>query len=410
MSGKMSVETMQASQRLPFYLVALLGLITALGPLSTDMYLPAFPILDQELGGGPGSAQFTLATWFIGLAVGQFSCGPLSDRFGRRGPLIAGLALYTLASIGCAMTSDYRLFCLFRFFAALGGSGGAVIPRAMIRDIATGRAGAHIMTQLTLVFGVMPILAPSIGGIILEIATWRWMFWVAALYGVAAIAGVWFVLPETLPLARRLRLPVSTILTRYAMIVREPHFFLNALIASASTFVMFAYLGGAPVVFEHLMGFSPRNFAIFFGVNAAIFILCTQISGRLVHRVRLETLMQFGIGWCAFAGVMNVLLTTTHIITAQTPVFVVMMIMFMTGSLGFIGANATVLAFHHHGAHAGSASALLGTMQFSIGAVSGLMMGYMPTDSIIPTACLMAIGPAMMVIANIFRVFRCAET
>ncbi|NHN88759.1 multidrug effflux MFS transporter [Acetobacter conturbans] len=403
MSRTLTAERTQASGQLPFHLVALLGLITGIGPLSTDMYLPAFPILDEDLGGGPGSTQFTLATWFIGLAVGQFSSGPLSDRFGRRGPLMAGLFLYTLASIGCAMTSDYRIFCLFRFLAALGGSTGAVIPRAMIRDIATGREGAKIMTQLTLVFGVMPILAPSIGGMILAIASWRWIFWAAVAYGLAGILSIWFMLPETLPLSRRVRLPVTAVLSRYLFLIREPHFLLNALITSGSSFVMFAYLGGAPVVFEHLMGFSPRAFAVFFGINAAAFILSTQVSGRLVHRFPLEKLMQFGIGWAALAGMLNVGLTVSHIATAQTPLLVVGMIVCMTGSLGFIGANATVLAFHHHGAHAGSASALLGTMQFSLGAVSGLMMGFLPTTSIIPTASVMACGAFMMVAANLVR-------
>lgn len=400
MSRKLSVETMQASGHVPFYLVTLLGLITGIGPLSTDMYLPAFPLLDVDLGGGPGSAQFTLATWFIGLAIGQFSTGPLSDRFGRRGPLMTGLLIYTLASIGCAVTTDYRLFCLFRFLAALGGSTCAVIPRAMIRDVATGKEGARIMTQLTLVFGVMPILAPSIGGLILAVATWREIFWLAVVYGLAGIAAVWFGLPETLPLARRIALPPSAILSRYLHIVREPHFLRNAFIASASSFVMFAYLGGAPVVFEHLLGFSPSEFALFFGVNAATFILCTQISGRLTHRFSIETLLRFGIAWCAFAGALNVALTVTHVATVQTPLLVVLLIVFMSGSLGFIGANATVLAFHHHGAHAGSASALLGTMQFSLGAVSGVIMGFMPTESLIPTAAVMSLGALMMLVAE----------
>lgn len=402
-----SAETHRTDRRvgehLPFHLVAVLGLITGIGPLSTDMYLPAFPVLDTDLGGGPGSAQLTLATWFIGLAVGQFTSGPLSDRFGRRGPMIAGLLLYTLSSVGCAVTGDYRLFCLFRFCAALGGSAGVVIPRAMIRDVATGREGARIMTQLTLVFGVMPILAPSIGSLILSFASWRCIFWVSAAYGLAGIAAIWLILPETLPLRRRIRLPPAVVLSRYADILREPHFLLNSLIASASSFVMFAYLGGAPVVFEHLMHFSPNQFAVFFGINAAIFILCTQISGRLVHRFRLETLMQFGIAWNVIAGLLNLGLAVSHVASADTPLLVSAMIVCMTGSLGFIGANATVLAFHHHGAHAGSASALLGTLQFSIGAISGIVMGFMPTDSIIPTFGVMVLGTAILVVANIFR-------
>ncbi|MBV1837333.1 multidrug effflux MFS transporter [Acetobacter estunensis] len=403
MPSKHSVELMQASGRLPFSLVVLLGLVTAIGPLSTDMYLPAFPILDHDLGGGPGSAQFTLAAWFAGLAVGQFSSGPLSDRFGRRAPLMGGLLIYILASIGCAVTANFHLFCVFRFLAAIGGSASAVVPRAVIRDIATGRDGARIMTQLTLVFGVMPILAPSLGGVVLAFGSWRYIFWIAVLYGLIGCAAIALVLPETLPQARRVRLPPAAILSRYLLVLREPHFLLNALIASASTFVMFAYIGGAPVVFEHLLGFSPAQFALFFGVNAALFIASTQVSGWLIHRMELETLMQFGIAWCACAGLLSVGLVASHIVTAATPLAIGALIVFMTGSLGFIGGNATVLALHHHGAHAGTASAMMGTLQFSIGSISGLIMGFMPADSIIPTFCVMALGPVMMVAANALR-------
>ncbi|NHO33133.1 multidrug effflux MFS transporter [Acetobacter fallax] len=409
MSPALALQTIQATGRLPFYLIVLLGLITAIGPVSTDMYLPAFPRLDHDLGGGPGSAQFTLATWFAGLAVGQFSCGPLSDRFGRRAPLLAGMAIYTLASVGCAMTADYRAFCLFRFLAALGGSAGSVVPRAFIRDIATGREGAKIMTQLTLIFGVAPILAPSLGGLVLAVGSWRWIFWIAVLYGILAITTIWFLLPDTLPVSRRLRLPPVAILARYVTIMREPHFVLNAMIASAGTFVMFAYLGGSPVVFEHLIGFTPQQYALFFGANAAVFIASNQVSGRLVHRVRLETLMQWGIVGTALTAGLFVLLTATGVATPAHPVLIGVLIMGVNAALGFVGANATVLAFHHHGAHAGSASALLGTMQFSIGAVSGILMGFMPTNSVVPMACVMALGPVMMLMANTLRRRWCAE-
>ncbi|NHN84031.1 Bcr/CflA family efflux MFS transporter [Acetobacter musti] len=409
MSPALALQTIQATGRLPFYLIALLGLITAIGPISTDMYLPAFPQLDRDLGGGPGSAQFTLATWFAGLAVGQFSCGPLSDRFGRRVPLLFGMGIYTLASVGCAVTGDYRAFCLFRFLAALGGSAGSVVPRALIRDVATGREGARIMTQLTLIFGVAPILAPSLGGLVLAVGSWRWIFWIAALYGVLAITAIWFLLPDTLPLAKRLHLPPAAILARYMAILREPHFVLNALIASAGTFVTFAYLGGSPVVFEHLIGFTPQQYALFFGANAAVFIASNQISGRLVHRVRLETLMQSGIFGTALTAGLFLLLTATGVATPAHPALIGALIMGVNAALGFVGANATVLAFHHHGAHAGSASAMLGTMQFTIGAVSGILMGFMPTDSVVPMAGVMAVGPAMMLIANMLRRRWCAE-
>lgn len=409
MSSASTLHTIRTTGRVPFHLIVLLALTSAIGPLSTDMYLPAFPVLDQDLGGGPGSAQFTLATWFAGLAAGQFSCGPLSDRLGRRTPLLIGMMVFTLASAGCALTTDYRAFCLFRFIAAFGGSAGSVIPRAVIRDIATGRQGAKIMTQLTLIFGVMPILAPSVGSLILTEGSWRWIFGLTVIYGALATVALWFQLPDTLPPQRRLHLPPAAILHRYGMLLREPHFMLNALIASAGTFVMFAYLGGSPVVFEHLIGFTPQQYGLFFGLNAALFIAATQITGVLIHHYRLESVMQAGIFACAAMAALFVLLTATGIATPATPLLVAGLVMGVTFALGFIGANATVLAFHHHGAQAGSASALLGTIQFSLGALSGTLMGFMPASSIVPMASVMALGPAMMIVLNALRRRWCAE-
>ncbi|OAG77909.1 putative efflux protein [Acetobacter malorum] len=283
------------------WLIVLLGLVTAIGPVATDMYLPAFPEVEQDLGGGKGSAQFTLAAWFLGLALGQFSQGPLSDRFGRRMPLMLGLLIFAIASAGCAIVQDYHLFCVCRFVAAVGGSASAVIPRAIVRDVATGKKGAKLMSQLTLVFGVMPVLAPSFGSLVLQFGNWRWIFWIGTLYALAAIVGLFFSLPDTLRPERRVALSPVKILARYITISQEPLFLSNALIATFSTFVMFAYLGSAPVLFEQVLHFTPGQFGAFFGVNAAAFILGTQINGRLVHRVAMPVLLETGLFW-ALAG------------------------------------------------------------------------------------------------------------
>ncbi|MDG6094534.1 multidrug effflux MFS transporter [Acetobacter sp. AN02] len=397
--------TSDSGQRhLPFHVIALLGLLTAVGPVATDMYLPAFPQVEHDLGHGTGSAQLTLAAWFAGLALGQFTSGPLSDRFGRRAPLIGGLLIFTLASAGCAITSSFGLFCLFRFLSALGGATGAVIPRAIVRDVATGRQGAVIMTQLMLVFGAAPMLAPSLGSYVLQLGSWRWIFWFSVIYALAGIVAVLAGLPDTLPRDMRRPLHPVTILSRYLSILREPNFRIHALIASSCTFVTFAYLGGAPVIFEHLLAFSPSAFALFFGVNAGMFILVNQISGRLAHRgIPLTTLMKTGVAICVTDCCLFLLLTSLHLVTPAHPVLVGLLIMGGTSSLGLIGSNATVMSFHHHGAHAGTASALLGTMQFSIGALSGILMGWMPDTSLVPTAFVMSIGAMNMLLMMFLR-------
>ncbi|MFT8922115.1 multidrug effflux MFS transporter [Acetobacter sp.] len=387
----------------PFRLIFLLGLVTAIGPLATDMYLPAFPSVEHDLGGGAGSAQFTLGAWFLGLALGQFSQGPLSDRFGRKGPLVVGLGVYALASAGCALVSNYHLFCVLRFIGAFGGSACAVIPRAIVRDVATGKKGAHIMAQLTLVFGVMPVLAPGLGSLVLKIGDWRWMFWIGTLYAVAAIMGVLLMLPDTLAVERRIRFRPVEILWRYQGILREPVFFSNALITTFSTFVMFAYLGSAPVLFEQRLHFSPGAFGLFFGANAAAFILGTQINGRLIHRVSIPALLDGAILWAFVLGCAFVALALAGVVGVGHPWLTCVFIVGLTGALGFIGPNGTVMSFSRHGHHAGSASALLGTMQYSFGSLSSVLVGLLPGGGAIPTAIGMMTGVMGMAIGDLLR-------
>ena len=387
--------------------IILLGLVSTIGPISTDMYLPAFPQLEQDLGQGPGSAQLTLAAWFIGLAIGQFCLGPLSDRFGRHKPMVVGLAIYVAATIALATTSSYWSFCLLRLVAALGGAITSVIPRAIVRDVATGHEAVRLMSQLTLVFGVGPILAPTLGSIFLAFGSWRLIFWAGAV-AAALLAGLWLtVMPETLPPERRYALPPVEILRRYVSLVREPVFMSSAALSSFSTFVMFAYLSNAPLLFEHLLGFTPRAFAIFFGINAGGFILATQINGRLSRRYEFTTVMQAGLVACLVSGLILLAVSASHIVGQSDPWPLCALIITTTFTLGFIGPNANVLALTHHGHQAGAASALLGTMAFAIGGSSGILMALLPPTRLSSTAFGMLAGITGMVLCNFWR--RAAE-
>ncbi|WP_336945977.1 multidrug effflux MFS transporter [Asaia sp. HN010] len=387
--------------------IVLLGLVSTIGPISTDMYLPAFPQLEHDLGQGPGSAQLTLAAWFIGLAIGQFCLGPLSDRFGRHKPMVAGLAIYVLATIALATTGSYWSFCLLRLVAALGGAITSVIPRAIVRDVATGHEAVRLMSQLTLVFGVGPILAPTLGSVFLAFGSWRLIFWAGAV-AAALLAGLWLVvMPETLPQERRYALPPVEILRRYLSLAREPVFMSSATLSSFSTFVMFAYLSNAPLLFEHLLGFTPRAFAIFFGINAGGFILATQINGRLSHRFKFTSVMQGGLVACLVSGLILLAVSASHVVGQNDPWPLCALIITTTFTLGFIGPNANVLALTHHGHQAGAASALLGTMAFAIGGSSGILMAALPPGKLSSTAFGMLAGILGMVLCNFWR--RAAE-
>ncbi len=380
---------------MPAWLVILLGSLSAVGPLSTDMYLPAFPAIQASLGSTGGAAQATLAVWFLGLAVGQFTQGPASDRWGRRAPLLFGMAVYTVGSLGCTLSHDIWSFCAFRFLAALGGSAGMVIPRAIVRDIATGVRGSRLMSQLTLVLGVVPVLAPSLGSLVLGFASWRWIFLIATIYGIVEFLTVWRVLPDTLPPPVRLKLSPLDVFRRVYTIVREPVFLANSCICGFGTFIIFAYLAGTPIVFERIRHFTPTQFGLVFGFNAACYITGTQLNARYAYRVGLARLLRFGLMAMAASALLLLLVALSGLADPRYPLlFVAVPVLGVMTSMGFITPNATVLALGGHARHAGSASALLGTMQFSFGAVSGVMMSLFPQVSVLPMAAIILLGVA----------------
>ena len=384
--------------------VVMLGLVSTIGPVSTDMYLPAFPQLERDLHHGAGSAQLTLSAWFLGLAIGQFCLGPLADRFGRHKPVLLGLLLYGVATVILATTTSYWAFCSLRFLTALGGAITSVIPRAMVRDVAVGREAVKIMSQLTLVFGVGPILAPLLGSLCLAFGNWRLIFWSGAIAAFLMAFFWWIVVPETLPVEKRHAVSPFAIFARYVTLLREPVFISSALMASFSSFVMFAYLSGAPFLFEHLLGFSPRAFAIFFGLNSAGYILATQLNAKLCYHMPFVKVMQGGM-FAVLASALGLLaLSLSPFVGPSLPWPLCALIISTTFMLGFIGPNATVLALTHHGHQAGAASALMGTLLFSLGGLSSVFMSFLPASHYSSIAIGMLVGTGGMIVVNGWRI------
>lgn len=384
----------------PSWLPLLLGFLTAVAPASTDMYLPAFPAIEASFHAPVGSAQYSLAAWFAGLAVGQITQGTLSDRFGRRLPLIVSTALYAVSCVGCALAPSILVLSVARFFSAIVASASMVIPRAVVRDLADGHEAAIMMSRLMLVMGAAPILAPSLGGAVLVFASWRWIFWITAGYGLAAFVLVCIFLPDTLPPEQRVRLGAVDQLRRYRHILRERGFLTHAAVGGFSTFGLFAYLGGSSPVFIEGFGFTPVEYGALFGVGAAGFIGCSQINAALLPRFGPSRILRAAtrVDFVAMVALFAIAAAGMHSLVALLPLLFV-----FEGCVGFVSPNATVGALSRHGAHAGSASALMGTGQFVLGAISGLLVGVLTDGTPRGMAGLMLVGAAGMVVADYCR-------
>ncbi|MDE2007651.1 MAG: multidrug effflux MFS transporter [Rhodospirillales bacterium] len=383
--------------RVPRWLPPLLGFLTAVGPASTDMYLPAFPAIEAGLHAPPGAAQYTLAAWFAGLAVGQLTQGTLSDRLGRRVPLLGAGVVYTASCAACALAPSILALSLLRVVAAVAASAGMVIPRAMVRDLAEGHEAARLLSRLMLVMGVAPILAPSIGGAVLIWGSWRWIFWVMAGYGAISLLLVALLLPDTLPPEARLRLSAGQLLARYRAILRERQFRAHAAMGAAGTFAFFAYLGGSSPVFIDGFGFSPSGFGLLFGACAMGLIGSAQINARLLGRFGIGRSLRFVARAYVLAALALVVVAflRVHVFAAVfAPVFV------MVSLQGVLNPNAAAGALARQAAQAGSASAVMGTMQFLMGAASGLLVGIFTDGTPRGMAALMLVGAIGLLLAD----------
>jgi DHA1 family bicyclomycin/chloramphenicol resistance-like MFS transporter len=388
---------------MPTWLPLLLGFLTALGPLSIDMYLPAFPAIEAGFGVAKGSAEITLAAWFAGLAVGQLAQGTLADRLGRRRPLLAGLVIYALGSVGCAMASSIEVLSLFRCIAAFGGSASMVLPRAVVRDIAEGHEAARIMSRLMLVMGAAPILAPSLGGLMLRLGDWRMIFWFSFAYSLVSLLLVWRLLPETLPPERRLHLKPAAQLLRYAQILRDRSFVSHTAMGCAALFMMFTYVGASPSVFVGMFGLDPTTFAILFGVNASCFIACSQFNPALLMRLGAGRLVRLAVRTLLAATLVLAALAFSGTLQLATAILPCMVIM---GASAFVLPNSAVGALSRQGGNAGSASALMGTLQFGVAGCSGVLLSWLADGTARPMAALMVTGALAAVLAERSRPVR----
>ena len=349
----------------------LIGALTAFSPLSTDMYLAAFPVMATDLHTSLDGIQGTLAAFFTGMAIGQLIHGPLSDRFGRRRPLLVGCAIYTVSSALCALAPNVHTLLAVRLLQAIGGSAGIVIVRAVVRDLYAVEDSARVFSRLMLVMGAAPILAPLIGSGVLAVQGWRAIFWLLTAFGLAAFSSTYSMLPEThggTPGAAR----PAQVLRNFWLTLSDRSFLAPTSAAALSYLALFSYLIGSPAVLIAHHHLSPTAYAVSFGAISCCFIGSAQVNARLVRRIGPCQLLFRGSTALLAVSAVELAVATTDIGGAALLIAIWMLQMC---AMGFVAGNAAALALAGQGPRAGSAAALLGSLQFAAGGLAGTLLG-----------------------------------
>lgn len=367
-------------------LLLTLGVLSAFGPLSIDMYLPALPALGRDLRASAAQTQLTLSACLLGLALGQLLAGPLSDALGRRRPLLVGVAAYTAASLLCVVAPSVGALILLRFVQGLAGAAGIVIARAIVRDLHAGLAAARYFSLLMLVNGMAPILAPILAGQLLRLTSWRGVFVALAVIGALLLLAVATGLRETLPRADRHTGGLPATLGTFRQLAADRLFAAYALSSGLAFAAMFAYISGSPFVLEGHYGVSPQLFSLIFAANALGLVAASGLNGRLVGRVPLRRLLLGGLAGTALGG----MALLTAVLAGTGPASVLPSLFVVVASQGIVLPNATTLALSGHPRTAGSASALLGVLQYAIGAAAAPLVGLGGTATALPMGTVIA--------------------
>jgi DHA1 family bicyclomycin/chloramphenicol resistance-like MFS transporter len=383
--------------------VLVLGALIAIGPLTIDTYLPALPSITRDLAASESAVQGTLTGILLGMGLGQLLVGPLADAIGRRRPLIAGLALHIVASVFCAFAPTIELLTVGRAIQGLGNAAVAVVSMAMVRDLFAGSAAATMLSRLMLVMGLAPVLAPTLGGFILQLTSWRGVFVILAVAGVLMVTLASLALRETLPVERRLPLALRPVLGTYGRLLRDRTFVGLVLISGLMFATLFSYIGGSSFVLQDIYGLSVTQFGLAFGINSLGFLTGSQLNPFLLKRFQPRQLVRAGVA----VGTIAALLLLASAATGVGGLTLILVpLWFILFACGLTLPNTPALALTRHGEAAGTAAAMLGASQFVIGGAAAPLIGAMGSDSAVPMALVMAVTASLaaLVAARTLRV------
>lgn len=374
------------TKRTRLFLTIFLGVMSAMAPLSTDMYLPALPELTTDFGIPASVAQLTLTMTMIGMAAGQMIMGPVSDRYGRKGPLLAGMAVFALTALGCAAVPDIRAFLVLRFLMGFAGASGIVIARAIARDVAEGVELTRFFAILMMVNGLAPILAPVIGGQVLLFSDWRGIFVLLIVVGLAQ-SGATLVYRETLSQEKRIG-NLGASFQKFPQLLRDKYFMGHCLTQCFVFGAFFSYIAGASFLFQNIYHVTPQTFSYIFGGIGVGLLVCGMVPARLAGRVPdVELLM----GSLIVPVLGSVALLGGFL--CHAPIYYTIPVLFITiVPLSIMGAASFSLALSRQGKNAGSASALIGFAQMILGGLMMPLVGIAGSDTAVPMGIIMLTG------------------
>jgi DHA1 family bicyclomycin/chloramphenicol resistance-like MFS transporter len=370
-----------------FDIILILGLLTAIGPFSIDMYLPAFPAIAKGLNTSVAQVMLSLSSFFIGISAGQLIYGPLLERFGRKKPLYVGLVIYLFASAGCAFTQSVNALILFRFLQALGSCAGLVTSRAMVRDLFDVKDNAKVFSSLMLVVAVSPIIAPTVGGYVTAALGWRYVFAALIIVDVIVLVAVFFLLPESKKPDPNHSLKPIAVTKSFFKIMIHPQFYIYALTGSVAASGLYAYISGSPQVFIEFFGVNEKQYGWIFAIIAIGIISTSQINTFLLRGHASEKIIPVAL---MFQSAIGVTLATIALFNMSEFYSTIALIFLYISCQGFIFPNSSALTLAAFGHNAGNASALMGAIQMGIGATASAAVSFLQNSTTLPMTGVMA--------------------
>jgi MFS transporter, DHA1 family, multidrug resistance protein len=368
-------------------LILILGLLSAIGPFSIDTYLSGFPTIAADLHVTVDAVSYSLSSFFIGVAFGQLLYGPLLDRFGRKKPLIVGLAVYVVASLGCAFSSSIEMLIGFRFLQALGGCVGMVAPRAIVRDVFPVQESAKIFSTLMLILGVSPIIAPSVGSYLITAFGWQSVFFVQSFMGALLLFAVIFFLTESKESDPTYSLKPAPIIASFWSVFKNPQFFTYTLAASLVSAGVYAYLSGSPFVFMKIFKVTEQQYGWIFGFLAAGLIMSSQVNNLMLKRYSSEQIIKTVL---KIQTVIGIVLCVSSFMGWLTLFSTIMLIFLFLCCQGFSFPNSAALSMSPFKKEAGTASALMGAIQMGFGSLAAALVGFLSNGTSLPMTGVMA--------------------